>query len=366
MQLVKQTRCTFNSRRWIPGMFFWVIAASISATPACAEPDAVFDISPSAETAPVSTPEDSADDPCIWLHPTDRALSVIIGTNKKGGLVVFDLKGNILQDLATGKPNNVDIRYGFPLAGQPTDIVAASNRSDNTLAIYRMNPGARMLEDITAAPIRTGIEAYGFCMYHNSKTGQYFAFVNAKDGTVQQWKLEETEGGKIGAQLVRTFCVGSQVEGCVADDEAGFLFVSEENIGIWRYGAEPDFNPDKRMLVDLVGPRGHLAADIEGLAIYYGKNGAGHLIASSQGNNMFVLYQRTEPYAYEKSFRIVEGNGIDGVTETDGLDVTHESLGSAYPKGLLVVQDGDNGSDNQNFKLISWDNVEAGLSSSSK
>ena len=45
---------------------------------------------------------------------------------------------------------------------------------------------------------------------------------------------------------------------------------------------------------------------------------------------------------------------IDGVSETDGLDVTNANLGGRFTEGLWVVQDGRNvmPSETQNFKLV--------------
>ena len=45
---------------------------------------------------------------------------------------------------------------------------------------------------------------------------------------------------------------------------------------------------------------------------------------------------------------------IDGVSETDGLDVTNANLGERFTEGLWVVQDGRNvmPSETQNFKLV--------------
>jgi 3-phytase len=57
--------------------------------------------------------------------------------------------------------------------------------------------------------------------------------------------------------------------------------------------------------------------------------------------------------AYRGRFRV--GNAIiDGVTHTDGIDVTSISLGPAYDGGLFVAQDDRNDNGNQNFKLVRW------------
>ncbi|GAB4496582.1 MAG: hypothetical protein OHK0019_28600 [Saprospiraceae bacterium] len=53
---------------------------------------------------------------------------------------------------------------------------------------------------------------------------------------------------------------------------------------------------------------------------------------------------------------------MDGVEETDGIDAVGTPLGTKYPKGLFVAQDGFdyNGGQlqRQNFKLISWEKLE--------
>jgi myo-inositol-hexaphosphate 3-phosphohydrolase len=113
--------------------------------------------------------------------------------------------------------------------------------------------------------------------------------------------------------------------------------------------------------VDTTGRGGHLTADVEGLAIYDAGASAGYLIASSQGSSSYVVYRRGGDNAYVATFQIVAGGLIDAVSETDGIDVTSVSLGSAFPKGMFVAQDGKNDGCNQNFKLVSWSVIEAAI-----
>ena len=54
------------------------------------------------------------------------------------------------------------------------------------------------------------------------------------------------------------------------------------------------------------------------------------------------------------TFRIVAGNGIDEVTETDGIHVTTANLGPAFPHGVFIAQDGLDNTGKQNFKLVPW------------
>jgi hypothetical protein len=106
--------------------------------------------------------------------------------------------------------------------------------------------------------------------------------------------------------------------------------------------------------VDRTGSGGHLDSDVEGLTIYYAANGAGYLIASSQGNDEFAVYRREGNNAYVGRFKLVAGGGIDAVTDTDGIDVTNFPLGNQFPQGMFIAQDNDD-----NFKLARWEAIDA-------
>ncbi|MCC6795921.1 MAG: phytase [Candidatus Hydrogenedentes bacterium] len=311
-------------------------------------------VQPALETEPVPHGDDAADDACFWVHPDNPELSLIVGTDKEGGLAVYGLDGKQRQYLPDGKMNNVDIRYGFSLAGSPQEIVISSNRSDMSLSVYRVDPASLTL--VSAGKIVTGMKlVYGFCMYRSAKTGAYFAFVNSEDGEVQQWKLNESQG-KIGGELVRSFDVGIQTEGCVADDDTGVFYIGEEEKGIWRYGAEPDAGTD-RELVDSVKPDGRLTADVEGLSIYYASATKGYLVASSQGDSTFAVYERDGNNKFLGFFQIGKANSIDPVTGTDGIDVISAALGKGFTEGAFIAQDDTNDGANQNFKLVPWQSI---------
>ena len=314
------------------------------------------------ETEPVQSALDAADDPAIWVHPTDPARSLVIGTDKKAGLDVYDLSGKRVQSLPDGRMNNVDLRYGFKLGGREVAIVAATNRTDQTLALYAVDANGR-LSDVADGKIATGMaDPYGLCMYLSASTGDYYVFANEGDtGEFKQWKLR-ARGDKVGAELVRQFPVGSQAEGCAADDGTGVLYVAEEDVALWRYSAEPDGGA-KRTQVDAV-KGGNFTDDIEGVAIYYGAGVSGYLIASSQGSNEYNVYRREGNNEYIGKFAIAaEPNGIDGTSDTDGIDVSSAPLGSAFPRGVFIAQDGKNTSPPgaQNFKLVPWERVATAL-----
>ncbi|WOF42541.1 phytase [Sphingopyxis indica] len=320
---------------------------------------------PSVETAPVETGGDAADDPAIWIDPADPARSVVIGTQKKSGLYVYDLDGKVIQFLPDGRMNNVDLRSGFRLGGRDVTLVTASNRTTKGISIYALDSATRKLTDVADGLQDTGFDdPYGLCMYRSTRSGKTFVFVNQSDGKMRQWELVASPAGKVRAKLMRDLPFATQVEGCVADDATGILYVGEEDVGIWREGAEPRGGPPRTVLAT-VADNPALEDDVEGMSLYAKPDGTGYLVVSSQGNDSYAIFRREGDNAYVGSFRIGAdmAAGIDGVSETDGLDVTSMAAGPAFPEGLMVAQDGRNVSppENQNFKLVSWTRIAEAL-----
>jgi 3-phytase len=304
---------------------------------------------------------DVADDPAIWVHSSDPASSLIIGANKdaSGGLHVYGLDGAERQFVQTGRMNNVDLRSGFNLGGATVDLVGATNKTTNAIDFFTVNPTTLLLEGAgSIATSSPGIN--GFCMYRSAVTEKFFAMANFASGIVEQYELSG-EGGSVTGAQVRRFDVGKMTEGCAADDDLGHLYVSEEDEGVWRYGAEPSAGTT-RTQVDATGSGGHLVADAEGIAIFHSGGGGGYLVVSSQGDSTLAVYNRDGANTYLGSFKVREGNGIDAATSTDGIDVTSAALGSGFPGGLVVVHDHVNsGGATSNFKYVRWDDVEAAL-----
>jgi 3-phytase len=327
-----------------------------------------------AETPPVVDPGDAADDPAIWVNRADPSASLIVATNKLRGLMVYGLGGELVSSSDVGEVNNVDLRTGAA-GSEEVIVVSATNRAGHRIDVFGLDPETGTLSPLLAAPITPGFEEdpYGLCMYQSAASGDLYVFAIGFDGGVEQWRLDAAgPDGWTGAR-VRSWAIGSKTEGCVADDANGWLFVGEEEVGIWRYDAEPEAGTTERFEVDRVGVGeaggGRLAASVEGVTLYAPLGGDpldGFLIASSQGNNTYVVYDRAPPHAYRGTFRVGDGAALDGTEDTDGLDAAPAPLGSSYPMGLLVVQDGINvaadGSEaNQNFKFVSWRDVAEAL-----
>lgn len=350
-----------------------LLTAAVSvghASPLGAAVQPVGDAQATVETTPVLSTGDAADDPAIWVHPTDPARSVVIGNDKGGALEVYDLSGARIQRIAEGFFGNVDVRKGFVTGTGSSDLVVVARQG---IRVYRIDPSTRLLTNITdttSGSIDTSFGGEGLCLYR-SPSGSMYAFVNARSGRIAQFALTDSDGdGRVEGTRLRDWDVGTEVEGCVADDELGSLYVSEEDVGIWKYGAEPTdaTTPASRVRVDgTTATGGHLVPDVEGLAIVYQAGGTGYLIASSQAAsntlNNYAVYERQGANAFVRTFKVVNGASVDGCGRTDGIAAFAGNLGPSFPQGLFVCQDNNNTEPgtssirNQNFKFVPLERV---------
>jgi myo-inositol-hexaphosphate 3-phosphohydrolase len=290
-----------------------------------------------AETKPVASSGDAADDPTIWVNELNPAQSRIIGNDKKGALNMYRLDGTLVTSLRTGTFwGNSDVR-GNLLA------VARSG-----IKLYAVSPSGFA----QVGSIKTSGE--GLCLY---ETGSHlYVFIITRKGLVRQFKLN---AARTGGMLVRSFSLGSEGEGCAVDDRAQALYISQEDVALWRYGANPfDSSGSGRVAVDTVVPGGRITPDAEGVAV-----AGNHVIVSSQygtarAKSYFISYTR-DANEYAHAFRIADGPTSDDCDGTDGISAYEGYLGPSFPFGLFVCQDNNNSlpgtSGNQDFKLVRWE-----------
>ena len=368
--------------------------------------DVIPTVTPTVETRPALLDNDAvpfsqradADDPAVYVNATDSSKSLVVTSVKNGGLRIYDLAGNLLQTINPSNPdiryNNVDLQYGFTLGGQKVDIAVASDRNNDKLAIFKIDAngtGGNFLTNITdtsaatifqSAPFTAPFSAsatssYGLAIYRSPVTKDYYVFTSRRQtGDIAQLKLVDKGNGTIGYQLVRNFTVPTidgrdpQTEGMVVDQETGFLYIGQENVGIWKYNAEPNSSNTGTLIDKVKGLGGkNLIEDVEGLTIYYGKDGSGYLFASSQGDNSFAAYAREGSNQYIGRFAVGNNGSIDSVQESDGAEVINVALGSNFPFGAFITQDGSNdpavlvdddgelANISSNFKFVPFENI---------
>ncbi|MEV6996159.1 phytase [Streptomyces sp. NPDC093982] len=324
------------------------------------------------------------------------------------------------EDAAPGRFNNVDVVYGFELGGKKTDLALVSDRGRDRVRAYAIDPaavaaGRPPLKDVTAAgvaPVFSASEAevdeqrtaYGLAAFSDDDNA-YVAVSRRSETRVRLLQLED-RGGRVGYKAEDTLdlpgsftlpngkswtpCADpgdhAQIEGMVVDQEEHVLYAAQEDVGLWRvdlddeefgrpelidrvreYGTPWTYDAEEEeCVIDTAGDPGfggeHLSADAEGATIYHAADGKGYLLASSQGDNTFAVYERQGRNAYLGSFTVTDSAATDGVQHSDGAAVVNVPLGRSFPKGLLVTHDGeaapaDGDREGTNFKFTRWDSV---------
>lgn len=299
------------------------------------------------------------DDPAIWINPQDASKSLIIGTDKdtNGGLYVFDLNGKIIHKfLGLKRPNNVDIEYGFDLNGKKIDLAATTERETNKVKLYTL-PNLKEIGEISVFDGETERGPMGISMYKNPQTGEIFAVVGRKsgpkDGYLWQYKLVEKDGGITG-EVVRKFGKYSglkEIESIAVDDEAGYIYYSDEMFGVHQYFADPAKGNEELAVFG----KGDFKSDVEGISIYPTSSTTGYILVSNQQKDTFNVYLRENP---EKG-RIAE---IPVSTkESDGSEVTNVNLGPKFPKGIFVAM-----SNGKVFHIYDWRMLEERIKANMK
>lgn len=295
-------------------------------------------------------PHDS-EDVAFWIDRRDPAKSLILATDKDemdGGLFVYDVNGHIVADKTVHRvlrPNNVDVEYGFMFDGQPIDIAVMTERGANRLRVFQ-------LPDMT--PIDGGgIDVFadvkerlpmGIALYRRPRDGAVFAIVSRSIGPsgsyLWQYRLQVSTG-IVTAVKVRefgTFSGKKTMESLAVDDTLGYVYASEEQVGVRKYHADPDVpNPNRELA--LFATTG-FADDHEGISIYETGARSGYIIVSDQGAKRFHLFRREgdpgNPHQHSDL-----GTVTVAAFDSDGSDVTNVALGPKFPKGAFVAMCGD-------------------------
>jgi 3-phytase len=285
------------------------------------------------------------DDLCVWSHPSDLSKSRVIVSDKSANrILVYDLKGTLLQELDADKPGNIDIRHNVMIGNRKRTLVAVTIRTGgHRLQVYEVDSATGSLSRVDSG-IST-VPNYGGCLYHSRRTGKIYFFTTSEESVIGQYELRANDEGKISGTLVREWSIG-KCEGAVADDSAGIVYIGEEARGVWKVGAEPD-DPTSGKLVVAVGQHG-IAGDIEGISIFPTSDEQGYLIVSDQGESRFHVLERQGGNSYLTSF------SVEGARETDGIDAVSGNFGGQFSEGIFGCHtDGDRCA----MLLTSWKSI---------
>ncbi len=308
-----------------------------------------------------------SDDPAIWIDTLDPSRSLVIGTDKgdsTGGLYAFGIDGRIDTTRTRRplkRPNNVDIVTGVSLNGKLIDIAVATERGTMSLRVFRlpdMTPidggGLPVFDgDGTRAPM-------GIALYRRPRDGAVFAIVGGKsgprDGYLWQYRLVDAGNGTLTATHVRTFGAYSgkkEIEAIAVDQQLGYVYYSDETVGIRKYYADPDRSDAAKELA-LFGTTGFVS-DHEGIAVYPTSDSTGYLLVSDQQGHRLQLFPR-EGTAGARHTHVALATIPVAARETDGLEVTAHALSPAFPEGMLVMMSTD-----KTFHFYDWRDVRKRL-----
>lgn len=310
-----------------------------------------LEIEASIETEPVWSDDDAADDICIWENPTDATKSIVVATDKKYGLITYDLDGKKLHEYPIGRANNVALFLPNNVLKNKRPLICASNRTAETISFAFLNPNGTLTDFQDLSVLLR--EVYGIATY---VAEQPYIFISTKKGKVWQYQVG-LKNNSVQIALVRKLNFGKTVEGLVVDPDNQKLYVAEEERGLWQLNALPWKTPEKVMVLHV--NKTCLKPDFEGLALREEPDGSGYIILSVQGSNAYAFIDR-QSLALKAVIQIKDGV-VDGVQETDGLDVTSLQT-PMFPNGILIVQDGYNNNKAQNFKYIDWNRIKSAMS----
>jgi myo-inositol-hexaphosphate 3-phosphohydrolase/PKD repeat protein len=349
------------------GLLAWlllVVLTTILTSPPSSAVETPVLVSSDRETAAGSHSGDSIDDPAVWVSPTSPASSLVIGNDKQGSLETYDLNGAPVQTVIAGPTwGNVDVRQGLTIGSFTGDLVAGVSSG---VRFYKVNPSTRMLSAVNDSTLATGL-GEGLCLYQSPTSHKVYGISITIQGHLTEYEIRDSDNdGLLETSTVRSFDIGSEAEGCVADDDTGALYVSQEDVALWRYDAEPTGGSTRESVDVLTGAGGHLANDIEGVTLVDQANGGGYIIASSQNvadpnASYFNVYKRGAGNDFVNTFRVANGTSSDDCDRTDGVTAVTANLGPAFPNGIFVCQDNNNDlpgtSGNQDLKMVKLENV---------
>lgn len=303
------------------------------------------------------------DDPAIWINPMDASQSLIIGTDKDsiGALYVFDLKGKVIDSLVRRdiqRPNNVDVGYSLEMGDSKIDFAVTGERLTSKLRFFKLPE----MEEINPS----GIEIYkgeegpefrdlmGVAIYKNPETSKTYVIAGRKngpkDGTyLWQYEVKGSAAG-IELELMRKFGQFSgnkEIEAIAVDNELGFIYYSDEGVGVRKYYADPEKGNEELALFATEG----FAEDHEGISIYKTGEKTGYILVSDQGANLFHVFPREGSSSNANEHTLITKIPTSTIS-SDGSEVTNVNLGPEFPKGLFVAM-----SDDKTFQIYDWNDI---------
>ena len=248
--------------------------------------------------------------------------------------------------------------YGLALADGLTDFAVTGERLTSKLRFFslpdmkELNPGG--FEIFLGEEGPDFRDLMGVALYKSPKTGKQYVIAGRKNGPTDGtylWQYEITAAADdIQLELVRKFGQYSgkkEIEAIAVDAALGYIYYSDEGVGVRKYAAEPDMGNEELALFATEG----FADDHEGISIYEVDDSSGYLLVSDQQANLFHVFPREgspeNPHAHPLITKI-----LLSTNQSDGSEVSSRSFGPKFPRGIFIAM-----SDNKTFHFYRWEDV---------
>lgn len=281
----------------------------------------------------------NVDDSCFWVHPTNRAASLMFVTAKDSGLVeVYNASSGAF--VATipgfGKPNNCAVEG---------DLLLTTDRTAHEVKVHHL-PDLAFVRSFG----QDMVKPEGIDVLATSGGAPEVLVTDSNDASVHVYALDT-------GALVRSFPTGfgDGIEPILADDRHRRIYVArgekESTRGIgW-------FTPEGALVQEFGASE--FSSDAEGMAIYACGDG-GYLVAADQRSSAtdFEVFDRIT-LTHLGTFHLQDGTG-EPTDSTDGLDILQTPL-PGFPYGMLAACDGCGSSLPDETDVVRWERIATAL-----
>lgn len=254
--------------------------------------------------------------------------------------------------MGINRPNNVDIAYGLKInEKQQLDIAVCTERNTNKIRVIKL-PEMKLIDNggISVFEGQEERSPMGIALYTDATNKNIYAMVGRKsgpsDGYIYQYLLESDINGLVSGKLVRKFGKYSgkkEIESIAVDNELGYVYYSDETVGIRKYYAHPDSSSTELALFGTGG----FKEDHEGISIFKTSNKTGFILVSDQQANQFHVFRR-EGDANDVHKHTILRTIKTQTNESDGSEILHQKLNRKFKDGLFVAM-----SNNKTFHFYS-------------
>jgi myo-inositol-hexaphosphate 3-phosphohydrolase len=284
-------------------------------------------------------PGTNVDDPCFWVHPTDRAASLLFVTAKDSGLVeVYNAaSGAFVASIeGFGRPNNCAV---------DGDLLLTTDRTAHEVKVHHL-PDLAFMRSFGQDMVKPeGIDV----LTTPSGAGEVYV-TDSNDASVHIYALDT-------GALVRTFATGfgAGIEPILADDRHQRIYVARGEKELVR--GIGWFTPEGTLVQEFGASE--FSSDAEGMALYACGDG-GYLVAADQRSSAtdFEVFDRVT-LAHLGTARLQDDTG-EPTDSTDGLDSLQTPL-PGFPYGILAACDGCGSSLPDEMDVVGWERIALAL-----